>query len=115
MPTFISPTGNPEVWAICPDGYLTPEEWQARQPAPPAPPPPTAAELFAGLREERDRRIAATDYLAMPDYPLDDATRAALSAYRQALRDVPQQAGAPWDGGGEATPWPDKPVGMHVE
>lgn len=65
---------------------------------------------YARLRVERDRRVAATDYLVMPDYPLDDEVRAAVSAYRQALRDLPAQAGAPWDGGGEATPWPDMPA-----
>ena len=65
---------------------------------------------YARLRAERDRRVAATDYLVMPDYPLTDHAKAAVSAYRQALRDLPQQAGAPWDGGGEETPWPDQPA-----
>ena len=59
------------------------------------------------LRMVRNARLAETDYLLMPDYPLADAT--AIKAYRQALRDMPTQAGAPWDGGGEATPWPVKP------
>ena len=35
---------------------------------------------------------------------------ASLLTYIQALRDIPQQEGAPWDGGGEQTPWPIKPV-----
>ena len=65
---------------------------------------------FARLRAERDRRIAATDYLIMPDYPLPEDSRAAVQAYRQALRDLPAQDGAPWDGGGEATPWPAMPA-----
>lgn len=65
---------------------------------------------YARLRAERDQRVAATDYLIMPDYPLDDEVRAAVRAYRQALRDLPARAGAPWDGGGEATPWPDMPA-----
>lgn len=65
---------------------------------------------YARLRAERDQRVAATDYLIMPDYPLDDEVRAAVRAYRQALRDLPAREGAPWDGGGEATPWPDMPV-----
>ncbi len=65
---------------------------------------------YARLRAERDRRVAATDYLIMPDYPLGDDAKAAVSAYRQALRDLPAQGGAPWDGGGEATPWPDMPA-----
>lgn len=64
---------------------------------------------FERLRAERDRRLAATDYLLMPDYPLDDTLKGAVQAYRQALRDLPSQEGAPWDGGGEATPWPEIP------
>ena len=34
-------------------------------------------------------KIAETDYLAMPDYPLSDEDKAAVMAYRQALRDIP--------------------------
>lgn len=64
---------------------------------------------FERLRAERDRRLAATDYLLMPDYPLDDTLKGAVQAYRQALRDLPSQEGAPWDGGEEATPWPEIP------
>ena len=72
----------------------------------PEKPAPTVPELFTSLRAERDRRIAATDYLVMPDYPLTEEAKATVSTYRQALRDLPQQAGAPWDGGGDLTPWP---------
>lgn len=72
----------------------------------PEKPAPTVTELFTFLRAERDRRIAATDYLVMPDYPLTEEAKATVSTYRQALRDLPQQAGAPWDGGGDLTPWP---------
>ena len=64
---------------------------------------------FERLRSERDQRLAATDYLLMPDYPLSDDQRTILRLYRQALRDLPSQEGAPWDGGGEATPWPELP------
>lgn len=45
MPTFYSPTGNPEVWDVKPDGYFTPEEWQVLNPPPP-PPVPTQEELY---------------------------------------------------------------------
>lgn len=65
---------------------------------------------FERLRAERDRRIAATDYLIMPDYPLAEDSRAAVRSYRQALRDLPTKEGAPWDGGGETTPWPAMPA-----
>ena len=64
---------------------------------------------FARLRARRDEKIAATDYLIMPDYPLSDDDRAAVRAYRQALRDIPSMEGAPWDGGETETPWPDIP------
>lgn len=69
---------------------------------------------FERLRSERDRRLAATDYLLMPDYPLSDDQRIILQVYRQALRDLPSQEGAPWDGGGEATPWPELPAGLKA-
>ena len=78
-------------------------------------PAPTKAELLASLRAKRGQRIAATDYLLMPDYPLTDDAKAVVSTYRQALRDLRQQPGAPWDGGGEDTPWPDKPMIISAE
>lgn len=65
---------------------------------------------FARLREERDARLAATDYYIMPDYPASEESKAAVMAYRQALRDLPSLEGAPWDGGGEETPWPVNPL-----
>lgn len=73
------------------------------------PPAPSFESLFTNLRTERDLCLAATDYLLMPDYPISDDQRAVVQAYRQALRDLPAQPGAPWDGGGEATPWPEIP------
>lgn len=66
----------------------------------------TTEELFTALRTERDKRIAATDYLLTPDYPVSEAKLAAVTVYRAALRDLPAQPGAPWDGGGKKTPWP---------
>lgn len=78
----------------------------------PEKPAPTDAELFARLRAARDARLAATDYLVMPDYPLDEETRTEVEAYRQALRDLPAREGAPWDGGGELTPWPEMPASV---
>lgn len=75
----------------------------------PEKPAPTEDELFQQLRAERDRRIAATDFMIMADYPLSDDQRTVVQAYRQALRDLPAQSGAPWDGGGKETPWPAAP------
>lgn len=64
----------------------------------------TDNEFAAEAREKRNQLIAETDYLAMPDYPLDDEKKAAVFAYRQALRDVPEQAGFP-----RQIDWPVKP------
>lgn len=58
-------------------------------------------ESKAGLiREERDKLLAATDWTANTDVTMSDEMR----AYRQALRDIPQQAGFPDD-----VTWPEKP------
>ena len=72
-------------------------------------PAPTKDELFSTLRMERGALLLSMDYLLMSDYPLSEKARAAVVAYRQALRDLPAQEGAPWDGGGPNTPWPTKP------
>jgi len=69
----------------------------------------SASARFARLRAERDTRLAATDYLLMPDYPISAELLTAVKAYRQSLRDLPSGSGAPWDGGGDATPWPVMP------
>lgn len=66
-------------------------------------------ELFLQLRRSRNARLASSDYLLLSDYPLPEEIKNAVLAYRQALRDLPAQSGAPWDGGGEATPWPELP------
>ena len=62
------------------------------------------ARAWASLRAERDRRLAATDWTQLPDVPLTAEQRAAWQQYRQALRDVPQQPGAPYD-----VTWPEEP------
>jgi len=64
----------------------------------------TDEEFAAEARGKRNALIAETDYMAMPDYPLDDEKKAAVLAYRQALRDVPEQAGFP-----RQIDWPVKP------
>ena len=66
------------------------------------------ADLFASLRAARDARLASTDKMLLPDYPINADDLALVKVYRAALRDLPDQSGAPWDGG-EATPWPAAP------
>ena len=71
------------------------------------PPVPTTEELAARVSAERDRRIAETDYLVMPDYPLSQEKLEEIKVYRQALRDLPEQLGFPWNGPDDpACPWP---------
>ncbi len=47
------------------------------------------------LRRRRDLALAACDWAALPDAPLDDAQRAAWLAYRRTLRELPQAPGWP--------------------
>jgi hypothetical protein len=53
------------------------------------------------VRAERDRLLAGCDWTQVADAPVDQADWA---AYRQALRDVPEQAGFPG-----AVEWPGVP------
>ena len=65
--------------------------------------------LFAALRAARDARLASTDKILLPDYPISADALPLVKVYRAALRDLPDQPDAPWDGGGAATPWPTPP------
>ena len=62
-------------------------------------------EGFKTLREERNKRLADTDYLVL-DYPLTSEQLQQVKTYRQALRDLPNREGAPFL---ENIPWPEKP------
>jgi hypothetical protein len=54
------------------------------------------------VRQQRDALLAATDWTQTVDVP--QATKDKWAPYRQALRDVPQQAGFP-----DNIQWPSKP------
>lgn len=69
------------------------------------PPEPTEAELAAAIRVDRNARLADTDWTQILDAPIDAETQQAYRAYRQALRDIPAQAGFPQD-----VTWPAKPA-----
>lgn len=61
------------------------------------------------LRQQRDELLARTDFLMMPDYPIDPDDLEAVRTYRQALRNLPQQDGFPTE-----VQWPDLPSGLRV-
>ncbi len=52
------------------------------------------------IRQERNRLLAETDYLALSDNTMS----AAMTTYRQALRDITNQSGFP-----TSVTWPTKP------
>jgi acyl-CoA reductase-like NAD-dependent aldehyde dehydrogenase len=58
------------------------------------------AALAATERAKRTALLMETDHYALADVTMPDA----MKTYRQALRDVPQQAGFP-----SSITWPDKP------
>lgn len=55
--------------------------------------------LANAAKQKRNKLLAETDFLVMPDYPNKPS---GIEAYRQALRDVPDQIGFP-----EAIEWPE--------
>lgn len=65
--------------------------------------------LMEQLRLARDIRLTATDKYVLIDYQITPEDLESIKTYRQALRDLPAQPGAPWDGGGDETPWPEMP------
>lgn len=62
------------------------------------------ATAWAAVRQERGRRIRASDWTALADVPLSDEQRAAWQEYRQALRSITEQLDP------TAISWPEPPV-----
>lgn len=59
------------------------------------------AEQAKSVREQRKTKLAESDWTQVADAPVD---KTAWATYRQALRDVPSQAGFPWE-----ITWPTQP------
>lgn len=57
-------------------------------------PAPTVEYISSAVKEERNKRLAATDWTQLPDIP--EATKTKWEPYRQALRDMPQDPSFPW-------------------
>lgn len=54
------------------------------------------------IRKKRDTLLSSSDWTQVSDAPVD---RVEWAAYRQALRDIPEQEGFPWD-----VVWPTEPI-----
>ena len=57
------------------------------------------------IRKERNSLLQECDWTQFNDSPLAESNKSVWAVYRQALRDVPAQAGFPWD-----IDWPELPV-----
>ena len=72
-----------------------------------------AAEPMKLLREERNKRIAETDWTQLKDVDLDIIRERNWKNYRQALRDLPAKSNPKLDSLGNldmsSVSWPDKP------
>jgi hypothetical protein len=56
------------------------------------------------VRSERNAKLTETDWTQVDDTPLDNVAKSAWANYRQALRDLPDQAGFPFN-----VTWPAQP------
>jgi hypothetical protein len=65
--------------------------------------PPVDLETLAeSIRAERNAKLVESDWTQASDIP--QATKDKWATYRQALRDIPQQEGFPWE-----VQWPNQP------
>ena len=67
----------------------------------PSVPEPTTEEQEIQVRAQRNSLLDLCDWTQLPDAPLTAEQKQAWAEYRQALRDVPEQAGFP-----ENVAWP---------
>ena len=62
--------------------------------------------IFAATaRAQRNSLLVASDWIELPSCPFSDIKKQEWSAYRQALRDIPQQPGFPTE-----ITWPVPPT-----
>ncbi|WP_225927426.1 tail fiber assembly protein [Pseudomonas ekonensis] len=59
---------------------------------------------WAAIRTRRDQLLQATDFTQLPDFPISADQLAQVTAYRKALRDIPQAIEQP-----SQVLWPEKP------
>ena len=62
------------------------------------------ADQAKSVRQSRDTKLAETDWVVIKNLELNANIPGAWEVYRQALRDIPAQAGFPW-----TNTWPTQP------
>lgn len=64
------------------------------------------------LKTIRNQILQSTDYLVLPDVAASFPASILniIYKYRELIRNIDRQEGAPWDGGGPETPWPKAPL-----
>ena len=62
------------------------------------------AEQSKSVRTQRTEKLRDSDWTQLDDTPMSNTQKAGWATYRQALRDVPNQAGFPFD-----IEWPTQP------
>lgn len=90
--------------AHAPDGLVSITEAEAMAIANP---PPTAEQQAAAVRAKRDALLAETDLIIIRCAEAGEPVPDEWKTYRQALRNVPEQAGFP-----DAVNWPELPVSL---
>ena len=94
--TILSDTKNEVSWVLCPKGVGIGHLYDGTNFS-----PPNVIVTEEQVREERDDKLAETDWMASSDLTMSSE----WATYRQALRDVPAQAGFP-----ENVTWPLEPT-----
>lgn len=94
-------------WTYTPPPAEGPHKWESSQwikadEPDQSTPGPNLEAMVADVRAERNKRLAETDWVVIKALEAGTAVPADVAAKRQALRDVPQQAGFPW-----AVEWPE--------
>ena len=96
------------LWSMTNNDYAT-LTWESDDPKPTkktlddAWPQVESDRKWGAVRRERDRRLAACDWTQLADNSLTAPNIAAWAAYRQQLRDIPQDWNDP-----DLVVWPDK-------
>ena len=75
---------------------------------------PNSAIVFNALRDERNRRLAETDWAVLTDSPLAGKKRTQILKYRQALREFPLTVDFSVLENNQPIEWPVVPYGLGI-